>query len=90
MSLDEKKKINKAMKADLQARKFVLNERLNRCKDTDQALEILREINLIDHRLECLGNRILINSKLAAKNKEKVSNRWNVAAKEKTFTITRR
>jgi len=81
MNSNDRKKLNTATKADLMAKKFVLNERLARCKDPDEAIEIVRLMSLADHHLECIGNRVKLQFTRTASN-DNLKARWSAASKE--------
>jgi len=51
------KQYNLAIKADLNARRFVLLEKLNKCEDPDQFLELSQQLDIIDNRLDCIKVR---------------------------------
>ena len=63
------------------AKKFVLNERLERCKDPEEAIYLLRLLNLTDHHLECMNNRVKLQHSRTASN-DNMKARWGAASRE--------
>lgn len=48
-----KKVLLVALKADLNAKKYVLIERMNKAESYEEYMEAFRDLNCIEHHLEC-------------------------------------
>lgn len=73
------KQYNAAVKADLIARQYVLNEKLNHHERWEDLLSIFRELDIISHHMECLK----VRSDFKGSEGEKMKTKILRASKEK-------
>lgn len=84
MTKISRKQYEKAVKADLIARRYVLLERLNNCNDSDQFLDLNRQLDVVTNHLECIKVRESL------RDSDDVKMRIKVIRSSKEICITKR
>ena len=79
------KTIDAAIKADLNARRYVMIEELKKATDIKDYIEIIDQLDAIEHRIECIKIRKQLHNNRFAK--DSLTHRWNRAAKQFTTSM---
>ena len=81
MNRFDRGKLTTAQEAHYKARIFVLNKKLSEAQDVETFQEIVRELDCVEHHLECFENRNQISHYLTAPNNG-LKRKWDNASRE--------
>ena len=81
------KTIDAAIKADLNARRYVMIERLKMATTYEDLMEVMNHLDVIEHRIECNNIRDQLNCNTHMDN---LAHQWRRAAREVSATKTHR
>jgi hypothetical protein len=85
----EEKKYQDAYMADLDARRYILIEKLKKCRTHETYIHIINRLNAIEYKIECFQNRVNLHKE---KRDKKISlrSRWEKSGKEVRIAISHR
>ncbi len=78
--IHSQKTINAAIKADMNARRYVLIEELQKATSREDLMDLIDQLNTIDIRMECFENRSQLKTNRFVK--DSLVHEWNRASKQ--------
>ena len=87
--MKRKSNLTMAQKAHYNAKIYVLTEKLNNANTHQEFMETLRQLDCVEHHLECLTNRTLLLQERTATNKG-LRKRMHIVENEVVFRVAKR
>jgi len=79
-----------AYRADLDARRYILIEKLKKCRTYEAYIHIINRLNAIEYKIECFQNRVNLHNWDKRDKIISLRSRWEKSGKEVRIAISHR